>query len=106
MSEDARLQAPVSLVTGANKGIGFETVRRLREAGHLEFLAARNPDLGRAAAATAGARFVRLGMTAIDLTRGQGHSVTDGTDAILAFALAGPGSPTGTYADREGDLPW
>lgn len=29
-------------------------------------------------------------MTATDFSAGQGHSVTDGTDAIVAFALAGP----------------
>ncbi len=46
------------------------------------------------------------GMTATDLSGGQGHSVKDGTDAIIAFALAGPGTPTGAYRDRDGDLPW
>ncbi len=35
------------------------------------------------------------GMTATNLTHGPGHSVTDGTYAILAFALAGRGSATG-----------
>ena len=46
------------------------------------------------------------GMTATDLSGGQGHSVEDGTDAIIAFALGGPGTPTGAYRDRDGDLPW
>jgi hypothetical protein len=46
------------------------------------------------------------GLTATDLSRGQGHSVTDGTDAIVAFALGGPDTPTGAYRDRDGDLPW
>ena len=45
------------------------------------------------------------GMTATDLSAGQGHSVTDGTDAIVAFALAGPDTPTGAYRDRNDDLP-
>lgn len=46
------------------------------------------------------------GMTATDLSGGQGHSVEDGTDAIIAFALGGPDTPTGAYRDRNGDLPW
>jgi NAD(P)-dependent dehydrogenase (short-subunit alcohol dehydrogenase family) len=46
------------------------------------------------------------GMTATDLSGGQGHSIEDGTDAIVAFALSGPDGPTGAYRDRDGDLPW
>jgi len=46
------------------------------------------------------------GMTATDLSGGQGHSVRAGTDAIIAFALAGSDAPTGAYRDRDGDLPW
>ena len=45
-------------------------------------------------------------MTATDLSGGQGQSVHDGTDAIVAFATAGPNSPTGTFRDRTGPLPW
>ncbi len=46
------------------------------------------------------------GMTATDLSSGQGHSVEEGTDAIIAFALGGPDTATGAYRDRNGDLPW
>jgi NAD(P)-dependent dehydrogenase (short-subunit alcohol dehydrogenase family) len=230
--------APVSLVTGANRGIGLETVGRLADAGHRVYLAARDAGRGRAAAEAVGARFVQLdvtsddsarraasvveqeegrldvlvnnagitgplrdvhdyeggdmaavlltnvagyvrvihaflpllerspdprivnvssglgsfglahdesrsesrapsplyaaaksainmltvryaqllpgirinsadpGMTATDLSGGQGHSVEDGTDAIIAFALAGPGTATGAFRDRNADLPW
>lgn len=45
-------------------------------------------------------------LTATDLSGRQGHSVKDGTDPIMAFALGGPDTPTGVYRDREGDLPW
>ncbi len=229
---------PVSLVTGANKGIGLEAARRLVGAGHRVYLAARDAGRGRAAAEAVGARFVQLdvtsddsvrqaadivereaghldvlvnnagitgprrdvrdytgddaatvlltnvvgyvrvihaflplleraadprivnvssglgsfalfhdpsriesragtplysaakaavnmltvryarllpgirinaadpGLTATDLSGGQGHSVEDGTDAIVALALGGTGTPTGTYRDRDGTLPW
>jgi len=46
------------------------------------------------------------GLTATDLSGGQGHSVHDGADAIIAFALAAPGGPTGTFASRDGEVPW
>ena len=46
------------------------------------------------------------GQTATDLSGGQGHSLADGTDAIIALALGGPDTPTGAYRDRDGDLPW
>jgi len=44
------------------------------------------------------------GMTATDLSGGRGHSVTDGTDAILR--LITDNTETGAYRDRDGVLPW
>ncbi|AGL19403.1 SDR family NAD(P)-dependent oxidoreductase [Actinoplanes sp. N902-109] len=53
----------ITFITGANKGLGFETARRLSELGHTVLLGARDPELGRAAAATINARFVRIDVT-------------------------------------------
>ena len=234
---DRALGPPVALVTGANKGIGLETVRRLTAARYRTYLAARNIELGQAAADAVGAQFLQLdvtsedsvrraadvvgqaegrldvlvnnagisgpvcdardytaddaaevfltnvvgyvrvihaflplleasehprivnvssglgsfgrfhddariesrfgsplcgaakaavnmltarfarllpdirinaadpGMTATDLSRGEGHSIHDGTDAIVAYALETDG-PTGTFRDRDGEVPW
>jgi len=52
-----------TLITGANKGLGFETARRLVEAGHTVYVGARDADRGRRAADQLGARFVQLDVT-------------------------------------------
>jgi NAD(P)-dependent dehydrogenase (short-subunit alcohol dehydrogenase family) len=52
-----------TLITGANKGLGRETARRLLADGHDVWLAARDRDRGRAAAEDLGGRFVWLDVT-------------------------------------------
>jgi NAD(P)-dependent dehydrogenase (short-subunit alcohol dehydrogenase family) len=52
-----------TLITGANKGLGYETARQLTGAGHTVYLGARDADLGRRAADQLGARFVHLDVT-------------------------------------------
>ncbi|WP_037950136.1 SDR family oxidoreductase [Streptomyces sp. PRh5] len=54
-----------TLITGANKGLGFETARRLIAAGHTVYLGSRDADRGRRAAERlgAGARLVVLDVT-------------------------------------------
>jgi NAD(P)-dependent dehydrogenase (short-subunit alcohol dehydrogenase family) len=53
----------VTLITGANKGLGYETARQLIERGHSVYLGARSPERGEAAAAALGGRFVQLDVT-------------------------------------------
>jgi NAD(P)-dependent dehydrogenase (short-subunit alcohol dehydrogenase family) len=52
-----------TLITGANKGLGYETARRLLAEGHDVWVAARDETRGRAAAEELGARFVSLDVT-------------------------------------------
>jgi NAD(P)-dependent dehydrogenase (short-subunit alcohol dehydrogenase family) len=52
-----------TLITGANKSLGYETARRLLAEGHDVWVAARDETRGRAAAEELGARFVQLDVT-------------------------------------------
>jgi NAD(P)-dependent dehydrogenase (short-subunit alcohol dehydrogenase family) len=51
------------LITGANRGLGYEAARRLIEAGHDVWIGARDRERGRAAAEALGAHFVALDVT-------------------------------------------
>ncbi|MFF5207982.1 SDR family oxidoreductase [Streptosporangium sp. NPDC000396] len=53
----------VALVTGANKGIGFEIARLLRDSGITAVIGARDEERGRAAAERLGQPYVRLDVT-------------------------------------------
>jgi NAD(P)-dependent dehydrogenase (short-subunit alcohol dehydrogenase family) len=72
----------VTLVTGANKGLGYETARQLVERGHTVYIGARSVERGEAAATELSGQFVQL-------------EVTD--DASVKTAL-------GVIASREGHL--
>jgi NAD(P)-dependent dehydrogenase (short-subunit alcohol dehydrogenase family) len=52
-----------TLITGSNKGLGYEAARQLIAAGHTVYAGARDPELGRPAAGRLGARFVQLDVT-------------------------------------------
>jgi len=64
----------VALVTGANKGIGFEVARRIAKSGYVVLLGARNPAAGGEAADTLrreglDVRFVELDVTRMEVIR-------------------------------------
>jgi NAD(P)-dependent dehydrogenase (short-subunit alcohol dehydrogenase family) len=53
----------ITFITGANKGLGYETARRLIELGQTVIIGARDADRGQAAADRLGARFVPIDVT-------------------------------------------
>jgi NAD(P)-dependent dehydrogenase (short-subunit alcohol dehydrogenase family) len=53
----------ITLITGANKGLGYETARRLIELGHTVLAGARDPQRGTKAAHELGATFIDLDPT-------------------------------------------
>ncbi|MGD0447223.1 MAG: SDR family NAD(P)-dependent oxidoreductase [Candidatus Dormibacteria bacterium] len=54
---------PVTLITGANRGLGRETARQLIARGHTVYIGARSTERGELAASELRARFVQLGVT-------------------------------------------
>lgn len=87
-----------TLITGANRSLGREAARRLIEAGHDVWVAARDPQLGQEAADALGARFVQLDVTddasvaaAVETVRAAG-----GLDVLVNNAgVLGPTTPPG-----------
>jgi NAD(P)-dependent dehydrogenase (short-subunit alcohol dehydrogenase family) len=53
----------ITFITGANKGLGYETARRLTELGHTVILGARDSGRGQVAADKLGVRFVPIDVT-------------------------------------------
>jgi NAD(P)-dependent dehydrogenase (short-subunit alcohol dehydrogenase family) len=58
----------IALVTGANKGIGFETARQIAQSGITVLLGARSAELGEKAAATLTAEGLSVRFLPIDIT--------------------------------------
>ncbi|MFD9338501.1 SDR family NAD(P)-dependent oxidoreductase [Streptomyces sp. NPDC060028] len=96
-----------TLITGANKGLGLETARRLVKAGHTVYVGARDPQRGRAAAVELGARFVQIDVTDEDSVEAAAEFVRADAgrlDVLVNNAgIAGAGKPVGevTGADMQ-----
>jgi NAD(P)-dependent dehydrogenase (short-subunit alcohol dehydrogenase family) len=95
----------ITFITGANKGLGHETARRLIEAGHTVLLGARDPQAGTTAADELGARFVRIDVTddqsvaaaAADVERHEGR-----IDVLINNAgVPGPRADAGTLTGAD-----
>jgi NAD(P)-dependent dehydrogenase (short-subunit alcohol dehydrogenase family) len=89
----------VTLVTGANKGLGYETARQLIERGHTVYLGARSIELGDAAASALGGQFVQLDVTD-DTSVGDALSVIASREGYLDVLVNNAG--ISTTADVNG----
>jgi len=82
-----------TLITGANKGLGYETARRLIEAGHTVWMGARDVTRGQQAADALGGRFVQLDVTSGASVAGAAEKVAaaGGLDVLINNAgISGP----------------
>ena len=95
----------ITFITGANKGLGRETARRLVESGHTVVVGARDPERGVAAADALGARFVQIDVTddasvaaaVADVAKHEGA-----VDVLINNAgVVGPNSDPGTLTGAD-----
>lgn len=94
-----------TLITGANKGLGFETARRLIEAGHTVYIGARDARRGQEAAAELGARFVQIDVTDEDSVKAAAEFVREDAghlDVLVNNAgIIGAGKPVGEVTGSD-----
>jgi NAD(P)-dependent dehydrogenase (short-subunit alcohol dehydrogenase family) len=94
-----------TLITGANKGLGFETARRLIEAGHTVYVGARDAQRGQAAAAKLGARFVQIDVTDEDSVKAAAEFIREDAghlDVLVNNAgIVGAGKPVGEVTGSD-----
>ena len=111
----------VTLITGANKGIGYETARRLVSLGHRVWVGARDVARGERAADALGARAVQLDVTddasvaaaLATVAEVDGHldvlvnnAGKEGAEVVVRLATLGPDGPTGTLQEDDTELQW
>jgi NAD(P)-dependent dehydrogenase (short-subunit alcohol dehydrogenase family) len=105
----------IALVTGANKGIGFEVVRQLAREGFRVFLGARNEEAGSAAAEKldretkeearakgrtgAGVTFIKIDITNVDSIRRAAEEFSKQSDRLDALV-----NNAGILLDHDKDI--
>jgi NAD(P)-dependent dehydrogenase (short-subunit alcohol dehydrogenase family) len=93
-----------TLITGANKGLGYETARRLIEAGHTVWMGARDAARGQQAADALGGRFVPLDVTSDASVAGAAETIAaaGGLDVLINNAgIPGPHRPAAELTAQD-----
>lgn len=94
----------ITFITGANKGLGRETARRLAELGHTVLIGARDRQRGEEAAAALGARFVPIDVTDDESVAAAAADVLDHEGRIdVLINNAGVHGSTADPADLAGE---
>jgi NAD(P)-dependent dehydrogenase (short-subunit alcohol dehydrogenase family) len=93
-----------TLITGANKGLGFESARRLIAAGHTVYLGCRDAERGRLAADQLGARLVQLDVTDNESVDAAAKAIAadGGLDVLVNNAGIEGRTPGGGVIDAAG----
>ncbi|CAM2945420.1 NAD(P)-dependent dehydrogenase (short-subunit alcohol dehydrogenase family) [Williamsia muralis] len=93
----------ITFITGANKGLGRETARRLIEDGHTVLIGARDSRAGSATAEALGARFVEIDVTDDLSVAAAADNVAQHEGAIdVLINNAGVAGPMGDPSDLTG----
>jgi len=98
-----------TLITGADKGLGFETACRLIAAAHTVYIGCSDTERGLAAAELLGARLVHLDVTDEDSVQAAARTIGDdgGLDVLINNAGIEGRTPDGeviTAADTTAEL--
>ena len=88
-----------TFITGANKGLGLETARRLADLGHTVLLGARDHERGAAAAEALGLRFVPIDVTDDESVRAAAADV-EAHEGVVDVLVNNAGV-AGTHADAS-----
>jgi len=89
-----------TLITGGNKGLGFETARRLVAAGHTVYLGARDPERGKQAATDLGAHYLPLDVTSDESIAAAARQLESGAGR-LDVLINNAGIPGPRHTARE-----
>ena len=92
-----------TLITGANKGLGYETARRLIDAGHTVWMGSRDTERGQRAADALGGRFVQLDVTSDASVANAVETITAEGGLDVLINNAGITGSHSDVADLTGD---
>ncbi len=67
----------VVLITGGNKGLGYETAKELKDKGYKVYIGSRSEDRGKKAANELGVNSVQIDVTDVETLRNAAHEIRE-----------------------------